>query len=170
MSGKRTSAVEFLIIFSFLFLLLNCAELAPPPGGEEDRTSPTLIRTLPENKSIHVTSGREITFWFSEGISKPSISKPVFISPRQEQNPELKWKSDRLIVKLAEPFDSNQTYVVTLTSEISDWRRNKMDSTVSIAFSTGDRIDSGSISGFVLAYGKPKSGVLVGLFEQSSPA
>lgn len=170
MNGRKIRAVFIFSSYSILSILLSCAEIAPPPGGEEDRTSPSILRATPANGSLNVEQGREITFWFSEGITRPSTAKPVFISPRPDRPPELQWKSDRLIIKLAEPFDSNQTYVVTLTSEIADWRRNRMDSTFTIAFSTGDKIDSGSISGYILKQGKPKSGVLVGLYDQFETA
>jgi hypothetical protein len=166
--GCRIQVVAKLTSLFLITLILNCAEVAPPPGGEEDKSSPTIIRSAPANGSLNVAPGREITFWFSEGVIRPATTKPVFIFPRQSNYPEIKWHTDRLSVKLAEPFDSNQTYVLTLTSEISDWRRNKMDSTFTISFSTGERIDSGSISGYVLAQGRPKTGALVGLYEANS--
>ncbi|HEX2896437.1 MAG TPA: Ig-like domain-containing protein, partial [candidate division Zixibacteria bacterium] len=159
----------FVLLFSpvILILILNCAEVAPPPGGEEDKLPPTIIQTSPVNGATLVAPGREITIWFSEGVIRPVSSKPVFISPRQSELPEIHWKSDRLTVRLAEDFDSNQTYVLTVAPEITDWRRNKMDSTVTIAFSTGDKIDSGSISGYILTSGAPKGGILVGLYEMN---
>lgn len=165
MTAKRYSAVACLSSLASLLFLLHCAEVAPPPGGEEDKQPPIVIETSPVNGAINVTPGREIIFWFSEGIVRPASTRPVFIAPRQKQPPEISWKSDRLVVKLAEPFDSNQTYVVTLTSEIADWRRNKLDSTVTIAFSTGEKIDSGAVSGFILTNGNSKSGILAGLYE-----
>ncbi len=167
MTVPRFAAVTFFLFPAVTLFVLNCAEVAPPPGGEEDRLSPTIVETSPVNGSINVFRSREITFWFSEGIIRPIAARPVFISPRQAAPPKLKWKTDRLIVTLANDFDSNQTYVVTLSAEITDWRRNKMDSTVTIAFSTGDKIDSGSVGGFITALGKPKSGILAGLYELS---
>ena len=168
MTVNRLTAVTTFLFPASLLFALNCAEVAAPPGGEEDRLVPTVTRTSPDNGSINVPSGQEITFWFSEGIVRPTATRPVFISPRQAIPPKLKWKTDRLIITLADAFDSNQTYVVTLSAEITDWRRNKMDSTVSIAFSTGEIIDSGSVGGFITALGKPKSGILAGLYELST--
>ncbi len=168
MTDKRYPSVTFLSFLAFSLLLLNCAEVASPPGGEEDKKSPTVLETSPANGAINVALGREIIFWFSEGIVRPAAARPVFISPRQKQPPEIHWKSDRLVVKLADPFENNQTYVITLTPEIADWRRNKMDSTVTIAFSTGQKIDSGAVSGFILSNANPKSGILVGLYELPS--
>lgn len=160
----------FVLLFSPLLfsLFLNCAEVAPPPGGEEDKRAPSIIQSSPNNGATLVPPGNEITFWFSEGVIRPTGSKPVFISPRQSRPPEIHWKSDRLTVRLAENFDSNQTYVLTIAPEITDWRRNKMDSSVTLAFSTGDKIDSGSISGYILSGGAAKGGILVGLYEMNS--
>ena len=165
MTAYRLSVVSIFSFLAVLLFVLNCAEVAAPPGGEEDRLSPTVTQTTPANGSINVTPGQEIIFWFSEGIVRPSATRPVFITPRQVISPKLNWKSDRLVINLAEVFERNQTYVVTLIAEITDWRRNKMDSTLSIAFSTGEIIDSGSVSGFISSLGKPKSGILAALYE-----
>ncbi len=165
MTVIRISFVTFFLFLGILLFVQNCAEVAAPPGGEADRLAPTILETTPVNGSINVAPGREITFKFSEGIIRPASTKSVFISPRQRIPPKIKWKTDRLIVTLASDFDSNQTYVITLSAEITDWRRNKMDSTVSITFSTGEIIDSGSVGGFITLAGKPKGGILAGLYE-----
>ena len=165
MTGRTLTPVTNIFLISLYLLLLNCAEVAPPPGGDEDKRPPVVVETSPVNGAINVQKGREITFWFSEGIIRPSTVRPVFISPRQDNAPRLKWKSDQLVIKLANDFEPNRTYVVTVTSDVTDWRRNKMDSTMTIAFSTGDKIDSGAVSGYVTNQGNPKSGILVGLFE-----
>ena len=148
-----------------LFLVFGCAEVSAPPGGEVDRQAPRVIKTYPVTASTGVASSNEITFWFSEGITPPRAEKAVFITPRPKTEPKLKWKTDRLTIELSEPFEPNQTYVVTLTASISDWRNNRMDSSVTLAFSTGETIDSGSVGGVVFHNEKPRRGLLVGLYE-----
>ncbi|MCH8027714.1 MAG: Ig-like domain-containing protein [candidate division Zixibacteria bacterium] len=148
-----------------LFLVIGCAEVAVPPGGEVDRQAPRVIKTYPVTGSTGVVPSNEITFWFSEGITPPRTEKAVFITPRPKSEPKLKWKTDRLTIELPEPFEPNQTYVVTLAASISDWRNNRMDSSVILAFSTGETIDSGSVGGVVFHNENPRRGLLVGLYE-----
>ncbi|MCH7690472.1 MAG: Ig-like domain-containing protein, partial [candidate division Zixibacteria bacterium] len=148
-----------------LFLVMGCAEVAAPPGGEADRQAPRVIKTYPVTASTGVDPSNEITFWFSEGITPLKTEKSVFITPRPKSEPKLKWKTDRLTIELSEPFESNQTYVVTLSANIKDWRNNRMDSSVILAFSTGETIDSGSVGGVVFHNENPRRGLLVGLYE-----
>ena len=151
-----------------LFLVTGCAEVSAPPGGEVDRQAPRVIKTYPETASTGVAPSNEITFWFSEGITPPRTEKAVFITPRPEIEPKLKWKTDRLTIELSEPFEPNQTYVVTLSANIKDWRNNRMDSSVTLAFSTGEIIDSGSVGGVVFHKENPRRGLLVGLYESKN--
>jgi uncharacterized protein (DUF2141 family) len=147
-------------------LAAGCAEIAPPPGGEVDKTGPTLISSDPANGTLGVTSLQSITLTFSERLLKPAKSSGVFISPRLTFEPEIKWESEQITVLLAEPLKTNQTYVVSLNTDITDLRRNRLDSAITIAFSTGDYIDSGSAAGVIFtAEDKPAAGWAVGLFR-----
>lgn len=146
-------------------MLFACAEVAPPPGGPEDRNGPFMVGSYPENGSTNVPRGREITIKFSERIKKPERGKSVYISPRPQEDPELKWGSDKLTIKFTDSFAVDQTYIVSLASTISDYRANKMDSSLILAFTTGDSIDTGQMGGRILQDGRPASGLLVGLFD-----
>ena len=171
MKGKLPSRLwEVSFSLSILSsLVIGCAEVAAPPGGEVDRQAPRVIKTYPANASTGVSPSREIIFWFSEGILRPKSENAIFIAPRPKAAPELKWKADRLTILLAEQFEPNQTYVVSLAANISDWRNNRMDSSVTVAFTTGQTIDSGSVGGVVFQNDKPRSGILVGLYESTDP-
>jgi hypothetical protein len=74
-------------------------------------------------------------------------------------------------VTLAEPFKAQQTYIVTVSSEVEDLRRNRLQQTARIAFSTGDRIDTGMVAGRIsLGEGRPAGGWTVGLFPDLDPS
>ena len=150
-----------------LSLVIGCAEVSAPPGGEVDRQAPRVIKTYPVTGSTGVAPSNEIIFWFSEGVTPPRAEKAVFITPRPKFEPKLNWKTDRLTIALSDPFEPNQTYVVTLSANIKDWRNNRMDSSVTLAFSTGEIIDSGSVGGVVFHNENPRRGLLVGLYESN---
>jgi len=150
-----------------LLLWSGCAEIGRPPGGEVDRVGPYLIESHPENGALSVPVGKEIILLFSEKIVKPDQGRAVFVSPRPDTEPEIKLKGDRLTVRLREFFKSDQTYIVTISNALTDLRRNKLDSSIAVAFSTGEVIDTGVVSGLVVEGNSPATGMVVGLFAES---
>ncbi len=147
------------------FVIVSCAELGPPPGGPEDKRAPFILHSIPASGALDVTTGNTVTIYFSERIEKPEGKKSVFISPRPSQEPKLSWKSDRLVIKFADSFAIDQTYIISLSTDIVDMRRNRLDSATSIAFSTGSSLDSGSVSGTVYDENRASPGVLVALYD-----
>ena len=163
---SRQSIVNLLVCSALV--LTGCAEVGPPPGGEEDKAAPFIISSSPTNGATNVEPDNKIILNFSERIVKPEGPRSVFISPRPTAEAKLKWKSDRLIITLPEVFDSNQTYIVSVSTDIVDLRRNRLDSSTVVAFSTGSTLDSGTVTGSVYAEGKPRPGVLVALYDPSA--
>lgn len=153
-----------LLILCAIAWMLGCAEVLPPPGGEPDRTSPRIDSTFPANGSVGVQSGKAIEIYFSEQV-QAGAGRAVYISPRPKTDPKLKWHGDRLTITLADSFPPNQTTVVSIGSAVTDLRNNRLDSSMTIAFSTGPSLDSGRVSGTVLKDGVGQPTVLVGLWE-----
>ncbi|MEA3297771.1 MAG: Ig-like domain-containing protein [candidate division Zixibacteria bacterium] len=155
-------------LFSLLLLTLACAEVAPPPGGDIDKTKPFLVSSIPGNGAVNVTPDNSIKLYFSELITGPKRDKAIFISPRPATEPKTKWKSDYVEIILPEDFQQNQTYVVSLGSRIKDLRGNELDGSPTIAFSTGSLIDSGHVAGQIKADNqRPGSGLMVTLYDLS---
>ena len=63
MNGFNPSGrlISFSVIFFISIICLTCAEVIPPPGGEEDRTGPTLLASFPEDGGLGIPLGNEIT-------------------------------------------------------------------------------------------------------------
>ena len=154
-------------VLLFIVIMVSCAEVGPPPGGPEDKAAPYIVSSRPASGATDVTPDNSITIFFSERVIKPEGKRTVFISPRPATEPQLKWKSDRLIINLADSFEVGQTYIVSLSTDIVDMRRNRLDKTTTIAFSTGPTIDSGKISGVVRSGDNASPGALVGLYDTS---
>ncbi|MBI4720084.1 MAG: Ig-like domain-containing protein [Chitinivibrionia bacterium] len=145
--------------------------MAPPPGGPEDKQGPFLAGSVPANGAIQAPIGRDVTLYFSEPVVPPLKGKGLFISPRPQTEPEVSWKSDRVVVSLADSFQANQTYIISTAADIVDLRGNKMDSSLVIAFSTGPTIAGGAIGGLVFDQsGKSKTGATVGLYRSTPSA
>ena len=160
---RVTTIVLFAIILS---LLSSCAEIEAPSGGPEDKTAPVLLGSVPADGALSVKPGRQITLYFSENVSRPRDDRAVFISPRPPEDPSIKWKSDRVVITLPDSFKTDQTYVVSVSTQIKDLRNNQLDSAVTIAFSTGTHLDTGSVAGRILTGdGQPVAGAMVGLYR-----
>ncbi|MCX6834359.1 MAG: Ig-like domain-containing protein [candidate division Zixibacteria bacterium] len=148
----------------FLFVA-GCAEVGPPPGGEEDKKGPILLESTPANGALGVVAGDEVVLTFSETLVKPDQGTAVFVSPCPVRPPQVEWKGNRLRILFAEPLLTNRTYVISVNTTVADLRRNRLDSAVTLAFSTGQTIDTGLVSGQVLSQdGKPAMGWAVGLY------
>jgi len=162
----RLSIVLAILLTTFL----SCADVAPPPGGEEDKVKPYLLGSEPANGSVNVERTDRITLFFSETVVPPQAGRSVFVSPRPATEPKLKWKSDRVEIVFADSFSVDQTYVVSVTALIVDLRKNALDSAGVIAFSTGDILNSGRVGGRVVTGETPASGAYAALYDENDVA
>ena len=146
-------------------LSVGCADIGAPPGGEVDRTGPTLLSVEPPSGAVNVPPGDRVVLHFSESVAAPSTGRSFFISPRPPRDARIKWKNDRVEIIFPDSFSVDQTYIISPSSSIADLRGNRFDSSSAIAFSTGPSIDSGFVAGIVTQNGKPKAGLMAALFE-----
>ncbi|MDH4156066.1 MAG: Ig-like domain-containing protein [candidate division Zixibacteria bacterium] len=166
--SRLASLVLFFPLLTVFVQWLACAEVAPPPGGDADRTKPFLIGSSPQNGAVNVEPDNTVVLYFSEDILKPATAQAVYISPRPATAPKVKWKSDHVRIVFADDFSADQTYLVSVSSEITDLRKNRVDSSLVVAFSTGPTIDSGIVSGIVTKDSQPQGGLLAALFDARS--
>lgn len=153
-----------------LVLIMACAEVQSPPGGEADKSGPTLLTSSPAAGSLEVPRTEPIILRFSERIQRPATGSPVFISPRPARDPRVRWHGDRVEISFADSLESDQTYIVSLNAAVADLRGNKLDSAIEVAFSTGASIDSGRVTGTVFQENNPKGGVGVALYPMDTSA
>lgn len=154
------------IIFMFL-LIVKCATRGRPSGGPEDKIPPEIIFTFPATDSLGVKEFDKIKINFSERMDENSVQKALFISPPLDY--EINWSGgDELTLELtSDSLQDNQTYVITVGSDAQDSRRNRMSESYQFAFSTGDKLDTGKISGKVFGLSK-KDLVYIYAYELSS--
>lgn len=149
----------YLTVTLITFIILNsgCASRGVPSGGPVDKTPPEIINTFPGPDSTNVYRLSVINVEFSEPIEESSIANNIFISPPLDFKAE--WDSyTRLTINLNDSLKNNQTYVVVLGAKIKDIRGNQLAGSYQLAFSTGNKIDKGKISGKV--YGLKRNQVV----------
>lgn len=133
---------------SVSILLYSCAAVSAPEGGPEDKISPQLISSNPESGSIQFKGG-EVTLSFSEYIDEKSVSNSISIAPRLERSPDITYEDDKLILNFPDTLLNDQTYVVTINRNLKDERKVAIAQSIQVAFTTGNVIDEGIISGRV---------------------
>ena len=133
---------------SLSFLIYSCAAVSAPGGGPEDKTAPELISTTPEAGSLQFKGGK-VAVSFSEYIDEKSIAKAVTIAPRLEPPVKIIYDDDGIILNFPENLLEDQTYVLTINRNLKDERQVALSQSIQVAFSTGDIIDKGIISGRV---------------------
>lgn len=124
-----------------------------------DRIPPEVVDHTPQSDLTGVSLTEEISITFSEAMEKSSVADALFISPAPKGPVEIKWRGRSMKVLLAEKLQGDKTYVITLGVGCSDLHNNNLLKSYSFAFSTGDKIDLGTIQGLVYHGISPRKGV-----------
>lgn len=158
-------------LFSSLFLALlavvifhACANMASPTGGAYDVTPPKVKRATPAFNALHSTPER-IEIEFDENIKIKTPSEKVLITPPQQSLPVIRSVGKKAIVELSDELLPNTTYTIDFTDAIVDNNEENPLENFVFSFSTGDQLDTLSVSGRVLTAQnlEPVTGIYVGI-------
>ena len=141
---------RYIYIISIFFLLLaSCANRGQgPQGGPRDTISPVVLKEVPLNGTLLFT-GKEVQVYFDEYIQLDDVANKVLISPPQQNPPEVKAIGKHLSVVFMEDLQDSTTYTIDFGSAICDYNEKTPLTGYVFSFSTGDVIDSLSISGTI---------------------
>jgi hypothetical protein len=157
-----------LLILVCIFTL-RCANPVTPTGGPKDVTPPVILNYEPEQNSKNFTGDR-IKITFNEFIQLKDITSQVIISPPLSKLPEFKLRGKSLIISLQEPLKENSTYNFFLGNAIVDLTENNPLENFQYVISSGNVIDSLSVSGSIFnAFDvSPVKGVAVMLYTEEN--
>lgn len=136
------------IYIAALLLLIGCAKVSTPVGGPRDTTPPQVLKQVPEDQSTNF-SERTIKITFDEFFTLNNPTENVLISPPMQQQPEFEIKNKTLVVKLKDTLRANTTYNLLFTDCILDYNESNKLGLLQYSFSTGNAIDSCTISGSI---------------------
>ncbi len=157
-SGVRTQPGHFdsetcmKFLTGWLFaaqIFFGCANQAPPGGGPEDKTPPKILWTVPASDSVRVARKTQIQIAFSEAMNQSGTEKAVYISPYSPS--KFSWEKNVLTVVPGDSLEEDRTCVVTIGTDAKDIHNNPLAQSYSFAFSTGSKIDRGTIAGRVIS-------------------
>ena len=155
--------VFFFVVFSFL---IGCAQMSPLTGGYKDTIPPNLTASIPPDNSTNVNPN-QFYFAFDELIDASKLQESIIISPFYSGKKEVKYKKNEVLISFDTLFDDNTTYIINFAGGISDVTEGNDLSNAKLIFSTGEYIDSASISGVIYNPNENKrvEGALVGLYQ-----
>lgn len=160
-----------------LLILIACAKMGPPPGGAPDKVAPKLLATVPESTGVYPNWKSDVEFRFDEivseggspnwGLGTGDLEKLILLSPSSKV-PVIHWKRSRITVHPREGWKPNRVYRIELLPGLVDLRRNRMDTTAVLTFSTGGALPIDTLKGIAIDWvsGKVAIGALVELILQ----
>src|SRR5690606_17152658 len=151
-----------------LSLLWGCAKQTTPTGGEKDEIPPTLLKSNPPNRQTNFNKN-EIELTFDELVQVNNPRDQIIITPAIGKKFEAEARKNRVILKLNGELKENTTYTIMFREAVQDITERNPAENLKLAFSTGDLIDSLSITGTVsnLLEDKPLKNITVGLVPYS---
>lgn len=144
--SHRLSAVLAVVL---AVLLAGCANPQRPSGGPRDETPPRILRSTPEQDAVNVSTG-SVTLNFSEYVERASLTRAISVTPAFDRPLEYDWDGRSVEIVFPSALRDSTTYIVTLDTELSDTRGVSLQEPITIAFSTGPRINRGTIAGTVV--------------------
>jgi uncharacterized protein (DUF2141 family) len=138
--------------------------MAAPAGGPYDVDPPVVKKASPAFNSLNAFPAR-IEIEFDENIKIEKPSEKVIVTPPQKNMPVIRAAGRKAIVELKDTLLLNTTYTIDFTDAITDNNEGNPLESFLYSFSTGDRLDTLSVSGKVLTAQdlEPVSGMYVGV-------
>lgn len=131
-----------------VYLFTGCASIKPPPGGEEDKTPPSIDTTYPFNNALNVPVTIKPHINFEQNVDRASFMQSVTLTPYMGGVIKFDWSGyDEVELELPESLRDSTTYILTIGRDLKTRRSGVLTSPIQIIFSTGSSLDSGVISG-----------------------
>jgi hypothetical protein len=130
------------------FFIISCAKQSTPTGGPKDTIPPTLIGSIPSEKQ-KLFKSKQLELEFSELIVLNNPKDQIIITPSIGKDYKITSKKKTAIISLDKPLADSTTYTINFRDAIQDITEKNPARNLHLAFSTGEYIDSLSISGSV---------------------
>lgn len=135
----------------FALLIISCARVGSPVGGDKDTIAPSVIGTNIDTSRVNVPRDiRELRIDFDEYITLKEINKQLIISPPLQKMTKIipSGMANRyLLIKWEDTLQPNTTYNFNFGNAIQDNNEGNPLQYYNFAFSTGEKIDDLYISG-----------------------
>lgn len=146
--------------------MISCARMGQPDGGWYDEVPPRVVGADPVERATMVNK-QKIRIRFSEYVNIDNPTENIIFCPPQMEAPEIKAKGKDVEIELKDTLKPNTTYTIDFSDAVTDFNESNPMGNYTYVFSTGERIDTLEVSGYVLDAEtlEPIKGSLVGLYS-----
>ncbi len=139
-----------IVLLALQFILpAGCANQIPPLGGARDSLPPVLIQVRPLDSSRNFNA-KKIVFEFNEYVQLDNPSQNLLVSPTPKIQPRVEARLRTVTVTIADTLEPNTTYSLNFGNSIKDINEGNVMKGFRYIFSTGESIDTFSLSGQVI--------------------
>jgi hypothetical protein len=160
--GAWTAAT--VIALTSLVTLYGCARLGPPTGGPPDSAPPEVVSTFPEDGDVGVDLRAPIRVDFNEDMNRETVARAFTITPDVDLK-NFRWSGNTILTEPREAFPDSTTFVVRIGESAQDYHNVAMGTAFVFAFSTGESVDRGTVTGLVTFDGAPLNEATVWVCE-----
>jgi len=139
----------FFISASPIIFSTGCANMIPPSGGPRDSLPPVLLQALPKDSTLRFTGDR-ITLTFNEFMQIENAFENVLVSPTPKNIPIINVRLREVNIRIKDTLEPNTTYAIDFGNALKDINEGNILKNFTYVFSTGNYLDSNTISGKVI--------------------
>ncbi len=159
---------RYVLYVLFVFIMLRCARIGQPTGGEKDITPPKLLKSIPDSAQTGFDQNT-IKLYFDEYVVIKNPQKNILISPPPEEMPQITpagFASKVFEIKFDKALQKNTTYLINFGESIADYNEGNKLNNLQLVFSTGSFIDTLQLEGKIIPVymDKKPEKILVGLY------
>ncbi len=136
------------VLYNLFITAPGCANMIPPTGGPRDSLPPVLLNATPRDSSLNFNSKR-IIFTFDEYVQLQDVQQNLIVSPVPKNTPTVEHRLRNVTVTLRDTLEENTTYTLNFGNSIRDNNEGNPLKNFTYSFSTGQQLDSFSLTGNV---------------------
>lgn len=158
---------RLLAAFSILFIS-GCASINAPEGGPRDVKKPTVNNISPASGSTNF-KGKIVTLTFDEDVRPSDLNKQLIITPNTGNTYTVVNDRNTIILEFDKNLEENTTYRLNFREGVEDVTEGNKIEPINLAFSTGNFLDTGRVTGRVTDYitGNPENDLTIALYQES---
>lgn len=138
----------FFLLISAMIFIQGCASIQTPTGGPRDSIPPKVLKETPGNFTTNFRAD-EINIQLDEYFKIANESKEFSVSPAMDKNPFFNVRKKVLNIQLKDTLAPNTTYTINFGRGLVDYNEGNVLKNYMYVFSTGNKIDSLTITGTV---------------------
>jgi uncharacterized protein (DUF2141 family) len=162
----KDGILKYGLLAAFVTILAaGCAKQAAPVGGPKDTTPPDVVKSVPASGTT-LFKAKSILITFNEYFVLDKLNEKFMISPPVKVKPKIYSKDKILHIDFKEDLKDSTTYTLYFQDIIRDLNENNPIPNFQYVFSTGNVLDSLSVTGNVLFAGdlEPAKNILLMLY------